>query len=75
MEKKSRENYPQDEKDPLDPQEVFRIHHNDIKVGKTQCKNHRWQKLNDNELYCPICESAIIVGVDNIEKYLWEKTK
>jgi hypothetical protein len=56
--------------DPLDPQEVFRIHHKDIPKGQTQCKVHAWKKLNDNEIYCPVCESGAIVGIDNIEKYL-----
>jgi hypothetical protein len=49
------------EKDNLDPQEVFRIHHRDIPKGLTQCVSHQWEKLSDNELYCPICQSAIII--------------
>lgn len=52
-----------EEKSSLDPQTVFTINHSDIPKGKTQCKfgEHKWQELNDKEMYCPICESAIII--------------
>jgi hypothetical protein len=43
----------------------------DIKSsGVSQCKNHKWRKLNDNELECVNCPTVIVVGIDNIEKYL-----
>lgn len=54
--------------DPLDPKEVFRVHHDDIPKGVTQCKRHKWVKLNDTELKCVNCPTVIIVGADDIEK-------
>lgn len=58
------------EKDPLDPQTVFTIKESDIPKGITQCRVHSWRKRNDNELECTKCPTCIIVGADNIEKYL-----
>lgn len=52
----------------LDPQTVFTIKHSDIPKGVTQCEVHKWQKMNDSELYCPVCQSAIIV--DRLNDYL-----
>lgn len=58
------------EKDELAPKRVFSIKHSEIPKGVTQCVNHYWEKMNDNEIYCPVCQTAAIVGADNIEKYL-----
>ena len=57
--------------DPLGPKTVFTIKHSELK-GLTQCKNgeHSWVKLNEAELKCTKCNTAIIVGIDNIEQYL-----
>lgn len=55
----------------LDNPTVFKITESEIRMtGITQCKKHHWVKLNDSELKCIKCPTAIIVGVDNIEKYL-----
>jgi Zn finger protein HypA/HybF involved in hydrogenase expression len=60
-----------EEKDQLDPQTVFKATHAEIsKTAITQCEmgKHKFQKLSDNEVYCPVCKSAFIV--DDINKYL-----
>lgn len=56
------------EKDPLDPQTVFRIKHSEIPQGVTQCAEHRWRKLNDHEIECAQCPTVNIV--DNAEAYI-----
>jgi Zn finger protein HypA/HybF involved in hydrogenase expression len=59
------------EKDPLDPQTVFKATHSEIsRTAQTQCEmgKHEFQKLSENEVFCPICKSAFIV--DDINKYL-----
>ncbi len=59
--------YPQEEN--LDNPTVFSTTNSEIKSrGVTQCRKHKWQKLNDNEIYCPVCQSAWIVN--NINDYL-----
>jgi hypothetical protein len=56
------------EKDPLDPQTVFKIKHSEIPRGITQCKEHSWVKHSENELKCTKCPTVIIV--DNIKNYV-----
>jgi Zn finger protein HypA/HybF involved in hydrogenase expression len=59
------------EKDPLDPQTVFKITRAEIsQTAVTQCEmgKHRFQKLSENEVFCPVCQSAYIVN--NIKDYL-----
>jgi len=64
--------YAKEEKDELGPKTVFTIKHSDIPTGVTQCKfqEHKWVKLNDNEIKCTKCPTVLIVGADDIEKYL-----
>ena len=50
-----------EEPDLLSNKTVFTIKHSEIPQGRTQCENHAWQKLNENEMHCPICDSVIIV--------------
>jgi hypothetical protein len=65
MEEKSQE----EEKDELSVKTVFSIKESEIKqTGKTQCIKHQWRKLTENEVYCPLCESALIVS--NIKDYV-----
>lgn len=47
--------------DPLDPQTVFTIKHSEIPKGITQCKDHVWVDLNENEKKCINCPTAIII--------------
>jgi hypothetical protein len=43
-----------------DPEKVvFSVFTKNLK-GRTQCTRHQWREINDNELYCPICDSIII---------------
>lgn len=59
-----------EEENKLDPQTVFKISHKDIEAtGKTQCLNHKWKKLNDNELECP-CGTVIIINPETINEYV-----
>ena len=55
--------YPQEKKEEnLDNPTVFKITNSEIsKTAVTQCKVHKWEKLNDKEIYCPVCQSAAIV--------------
>lgn len=56
------------EKDPLDPQTVFKIKHSEIPQGVTQCANHNWEKYSENEVRCTKCPTIHIVN--NIEDYV-----
>lgn len=60
-----------EEPNPLDPQRVFSVNHSDLR-GHTQCEfnNHQWRKLNDMELYCPVCQTAIIVNAETLDELL-----
>ena len=42
----------------------------EIPKGITQCKNHTWRKLSENELFCGTCDTAIIVNHDVLEEML-----
>jgi Zn finger protein HypA/HybF involved in hydrogenase expression len=55
---------------------VFKIDEKDIKkTAVTQCPpgNHQFKKLSENEIYCPLCQSAYIVN--NPNDYLNERTR
>lgn len=66
--------YPQPkEKDPLDPQTVFKATNAEIsKTAVTQCEmsKHKFIKHSDDEVYCPVCQSGYIVGADKLNDYL-----
>jgi Zn finger protein HypA/HybF involved in hydrogenase expression len=52
------------EKDPLDPQTVFKATHAEIEArGTSQCEmgKHKFQKHSENEVFCPVCQSIYIV--------------
>ena len=45
---------------------VFTRSHADIKAnGKTMCLDHKWKKMNENEIYCIECPTVLIVGLDD----------
>jgi len=69
MENKSFKKEKEKEENP--EQEVFRIHIDEIKKrGVTQCQKHVWRKLDDNNLECINCPTAIIVNPEVLEQYL-----
>ena len=53
-----------EEIDELSEKRVFSIKHSDIPKGTTQCEmgKHKFQKMSENEIYCPVCQSAYIVN-------------
>lgn len=59
--------------DPLDPQTVFTVTHEEIKsTGKTQCEmgKHSFEKKSENEIYCPVCQSIYIINPKEMKKYV-----
>jgi Zn finger protein HypA/HybF involved in hydrogenase expression len=59
------------EEENLDNPTVFKTTHAEMKrTAVTQCQNHQWQKLTDNEVYCPVCQSAAIINPNDMEKYV-----
>lgn len=61
----------EDEIDLGENRTVFTRSHADIKAnGKTMCLDHKWKKLNENEIYCTQCPTVLIVGVD--DERLWQ---
>lgn len=51
---------------------VYQISESEIKASaKTQCKmeDHKWQKLSENEIYCPICATALIIDKSKMKDY------
>lgn len=50
-----------EEIDELSNQRVFSIKHSDIPRGITQCKDHSWVKLSENEIKCTNCPTVHIV--------------
>lgn len=58
------------EKDPLDPQTVFKIKHSEIPQGITQCQKHSWVKYSDNEIKCTKCPTILIVNPEVLNDYL-----
>lgn len=63
-------NWQKEAKDPLAPKTLFTIKHSEIPQGKTQCVNHVWKKLNDNELECLNCPTCVIVNSDIIDSII-----
>lgn len=59
---------PKEEKNPLDPQTVFTIKHSEL-IGKTQCVEHKWQKLNDSEIECS-CGTVLIINPKDMQLYV-----
>ena len=55
------------QEDEFGPKRVFSIKHSEIPKGVTQCVEHKWRKLNENELECTLCPTAIIVNPDVID--------
>lgn len=60
----------EEETDEYGPKTVFTIKHSEIPKGRTQCVSHSWRKQGENELYCPTCQSAIIVEEKDLAKML-----
>lgn len=58
------------DEDELGPKTVFTIKHSEIQKGITQCVNHEWRKLSENELKCNKCPTAIIVNPDALDSYV-----
>lgn len=56
----------EEEKDELGPKTVFTIKESEIKKGTTQCQNHKWRVLNETEIACTVCPTALIVSKDYI---------
>lgn len=56
--------------DEYGPKRVFTLNHSDIPKGVTQCTDHKWRKLSENELECTKCPTAVIVNVDVIDSML-----
>lgn len=62
-------NHQTDNMSNLDNPTVFSATHAEIsKTARTQCKKHKWEKLSENEIYCPVCETGAIVK--NINDYI-----
>ena len=57
------------QKDEIDRGEIrtiFSRSHSDIRSGgKTMCEKHTWKKLNDMEIYCTQCPTALLVSIDD----------
>ena len=58
------------QEDEYGPKRVFSIKHSEIPKGVTQCVTHEWRKLNENELECTKCPTAIIVKEEELESIL-----
>ncbi len=58
------------QEDEFGPKRVFSIKHSEIPKGVTQCVEHKWRKLNKNELECTKCPSVIIVNKEDMESML-----
>jgi hypothetical protein len=60
------------EEENLDYKTVFTIKHSEIPKGVTQCKmeDHKFEKASDNEVYCPVCNTALIVSPDYLNDLL-----
>jgi len=53
----------------LDPRRVFTAKDSEIAMTRvTQCVKHEFEKLSDKEVYCPRCQSALVVN--NINDYI-----
>lgn len=47
------------------------VSHASIKAtGVSQCKDHTWKKLSENEVYCTKCPTALIVNPEVIEELI-----
>ena len=58
----------EDEIDLGENRTIFSRSNADIKAnGKTMCLDHKWKKLNENEVYCTQCPTVWIVNSDVID--------
>lgn len=57
-----------EEPDELSNKRVFSIKHSEIPKGITQCENHSWIKLNDNEVKCTKCPTVLIVSSEYLKE-------
>ena len=65
----------EEEINKLDPQTVFTT--TDAEMAQTrvtQCRHHKWQKIADNELYCPVCQSGAIVAEGTADSYVFNQS-
>lgn len=56
------------EVDELGPKTVFTIKESEIKEGITQCQEHAWAVLSENELKCTKCPTVIIVNPETMRE-------
>jgi hypothetical protein len=56
------------EEDELGPKTVFTIKESEIPKGITQCREHSWRKLAENELKCTKCPTAVIVNEETLKE-------
>lgn len=58
--------------DEYGPKRVFTINHSEIPKGVTQCtmSKHVFEKRNDKEVYCGICNTVLIVDKETLSKLL-----
>lgn len=51
---------------------VYQISEEEIKASaSTQCEmgKHKFKKLSENELFCPVCHSAYIIDKSKMKDY------
>lgn len=66
MEEKFIEKKQDDGEDRGEIRTEFVRSHADIRAGgKTMCKEHTWKKMNDAEIYCVNCPTALLVGLND----------
>lgn len=58
--------------DKFGPKRVFSIKHSEIPKGVTQCpmEKHKLEKKSDNEVYCPSCNTVLIVNTETLDGLL-----
>lgn len=60
----------EDKQDRGEIRQVHSISHASIKAtGVTQCLDHEWKILSENEVYCTKCPTALIVNPETIKNY------
>jgi len=60
------------QEDEYGPKRVFTLNHSDIPKGITQCpmEKHKFEKKSDNEVYCPSCNTVLIVNTETLDGLL-----
>jgi hypothetical protein len=67
---KKQTGYPQPKEKPRETT-VYTISEREIKsTGRTQCTEHKWEKLNDNEIICRACNTVLIINPDCLDEYV-----